>query len=726
MKFGKYLTEKERPEWSGKYVDYGALKDLIKDACKEEEEKGMRGGSYSPRLTSLTVLRSENKRDTAEEKFFQKLEEEVDKIGRFTFDMVEDLRGRLYSLQRRVEGRTEADLKNMSLSDELLKEAKSIGDEFLHLEKYVNLNYMGFHKILKKHDKQLPHSPCRQFYISHLHNQPWVQGSYADLLVTLGKVYAEIRGDVVESQPVDTSSVEVRSSTKYWISMADVSKVKHLVLPHLPVYQFDENEYTGDSQLVNSVYLDNSSLEVYHRRLMENPKTTVVRLSWYGSQDPMDVHVQRKVLSKDDILGLVGTDRVMHPMEVDEFILPPDMIVSFIEGELEVKDAAEYWKKKQLYSDKNLESKSALFEEIKKTVDSKQLKPVLRSQYMRTYFQIPFDPTVQIKLDTNITLMKENPEDGQNCISAGRWFRDPSLPVHRTEVTRFPHAVLDLRLALAKGQETPSWVQDLVMSGMLDEVNGFSKHLHGITTLFPDVVQSVPYWVDRESVRASMLSSAPDSSQDMAPSARDVFAKKEKPRRGTGESGLREPLLDDEDREEEPRREQKRYKTPAFIDWWFSKPPMQNRPKIPGHVENKMEPKTYFANERTFLSWLHMALTMGSIATAMIGISTDDAKSSSMLIAMILLPAAILMCFYSVIVYYWRSSAILHQKELYYDDRRGPLALTCVIVSCLTGILLLGLYELFEELKNTNQAERNGSPHEWFRTTLFYKFFLSE
>jgi hypothetical protein len=28
------------------------------------------------------------------------------------------------------------------------QETKSIGDEFLALEKYVNLNYMGFHKIL--------------------------------------------------------------------------------------------------------------------------------------------------------------------------------------------------------------------------------------------------------------------------------------------------------------------------------------------------------------------------------------------------------------------------------------------------------------------------------------------------------------------------------------------------------------------------------------------------
>jgi len=56
-----------------------------------------------------------------------------------------------------------------------VQDAKAIGDEFLALEKFVNLNYMGFHKILKKHDKMLPHTPCRQFYISHLHNQPWVQ-----------------------------------------------------------------------------------------------------------------------------------------------------------------------------------------------------------------------------------------------------------------------------------------------------------------------------------------------------------------------------------------------------------------------------------------------------------------------------------------------------------------------------------------------------------------------
>lgn len=41
----------------------------------------------------------------------------------------------------------------------------------------------GFHKILKKHDKLVPHAPCRQFYIAHLHQQPWVQVRWWECLL---------------------------------------------------------------------------------------------------------------------------------------------------------------------------------------------------------------------------------------------------------------------------------------------------------------------------------------------------------------------------------------------------------------------------------------------------------------------------------------------------------------------------------------------------------------
>jgi hypothetical protein len=44
-----------------------------------------------------------------------------------------------------------------------------------------------------------------------------------------------------------------RSTTKYWVRMSDVSTVKHHILQHLPVFQFNQGrDFTGDAQLINS------------------------------------------------------------------------------------------------------------------------------------------------------------------------------------------------------------------------------------------------------------------------------------------------------------------------------------------------------------------------------------------------------------------------------------------------------------------------------------------
>lgn len=413
--------------------------------------------SYSPRTTSLTVQRATASRDNAEERFFQLLESEVDKVGQFTAQVVDGLRDRLYQLQSHDhENLTEEEKKN------LLHEAQQIGDEFLALEKFVNLNYLGFHKILKKHDKNLPQTPCRQFYISHLHNQPWVQGNYSDLLVALSNLYADLRGDAVQEETVVESEEPslVYSSSQYWVKMGDVSSVKHAILPYLPVYQFNDAEYTGDSLLVNSVYFDNSSLEVYHSLLNERPNAVEIRITWFGSQESNEVFIERK--SKRQRSAILNTEE-----EFDSFPLPEEMVLSFLEGELPVTVAQDVWSSKGETEDQ-IKRHTDLFEEVQKLVDTKQLKPTIRIQFMRTLFQIPFDSTVRIKLDTNISMLKESGGDGDPILSlSGRWFRDPSLPIHRTEVTRFPHAVLQLDLSLEQGQTTPEWVAELIESGRL-------------------------------------------------------------------------------------------------------------------------------------------------------------------------------------------------------------------------------------------------------------------
>jgi SPX domain protein involved in polyphosphate accumulation len=68
-----------------------------------------------------------------------------------------------------------------------------------------------------------------------------------------------------------------------------------------------------DSQLVNSVYLDNLSMELYNGRLDKTPGAIALRHRWYGTGTPELVFVERKthreswageVSGKDRFIGL--------------------------------------------------------------------------------------------------------------------------------------------------------------------------------------------------------------------------------------------------------------------------------------------------------------------------------------------------------------------------------------------------------------------------------------
>jgi SPX domain protein involved in polyphosphate accumulation len=48
-------------------------------------------------------------------------------------------------------------------------------------------------------------------------------------------------------------------------------------------------------------------------------------------------------------------------------------------------------------------------------------------------------------------------------------------------------------------------------SGLITEVHKSSKFIHGTAVLFPDMVQSVPYWIDDESLRPSIQACAPEA-----------------------------------------------------------------------------------------------------------------------------------------------------------------------------------------------------------------------
>ena len=65
--------------------------------------------------------------------------------------------------------------------------------------------------------------------------------------------------------------------------------------------------------------------------------------------------------------------------------------------------------------------------------------------------------------------------------------------------------MLEVKLALPEGEDPPLWVQELLDSGLVHEVNKFSKFLHGTATLMPHTVEHAPYWFDDASIRPSII-----------------------------------------------------------------------------------------------------------------------------------------------------------------------------------------------------------------------------
>ena len=295
MKFGEHLKANVAPEYGDEpYLAYERLDDIIIELSSTKPSKAV----PTSRVVSLTAPPQTNAQglDTSkititEEYFLKTIESEMVKVEKFTLQQVTEIRNKLRHAEE--ESRV-LDSTDITTRESIVDAADDIANDFLRLELYVNLNFMGFHKILKKHDKHLPNNPCKQFYVNRLHAQAWVRGDYSDIVVRLSNIYALLRQDHTATENKDASQSFLRSTTKYWVKTEDVSRVKYAILRHLPVFLQKTSTGESDSQFTNSVYLDNDPLELYHGRLDKTPGAIALRLRWYGPEDPTTVFVERK------------------------------------------------------------------------------------------------------------------------------------------------------------------------------------------------------------------------------------------------------------------------------------------------------------------------------------------------------------------------------------------------------------------------------------------------
>ncbi|GAB7360797.1 hypothetical protein MBLNU230_g0784t1 [Neophaeotheca triangularis] len=503
MKFGQQLRSSLIKDWYYYYISYDDLKKSLETPY--DHANTPRGGN--PQRKAWT--------EEDEQRFVDELEQELDKVYTFQKVKSQEIIRRIKTSEKEVNdaiSRTEAATSqdaNASVEDAPTEEDFSLLEEDLSdiiadvhdLAKFTQLNYTGFQKIIKKHDKQT-NWHLKPVFAARLRARPFFKDDYDSTVINLSKLYDQVRtrgtpatGDASAGGKQQNF---VRQTTKYWVHPDNITELKLIILKHLPVLVFNPSkEFEKKDSAISSIYYDNADTwELYQGRLKKTEGAEAIRLRWYGGMDTDTIFVERKTHRED----WTGEKSVKA-----RFSLKEKNVNAFLRGDMTTEQVFEKARRDGKKSKKEIDDLEALAKEIQFRVIDRKLEPVTRSFYNRTAFQLPGDARVRISLDTELAMTREDNLDGKKR-SGDNWRRTdigidwPFSQLPPSDLEKFPYGVLEVKLQTAAGQEPPEWIRELTASHLVEAVPKFSKFIHGSATLFPDRIKLLPFWMPQMDV----------------------------------------------------------------------------------------------------------------------------------------------------------------------------------------------------------------------------------
>ncbi|KAF9583133.1 vacuolar transporter chaperone [Lunasporangiospora selenospora] len=716
MKFGHQLKTSLYPEWVFYYLAYDKLKAELK-----------------------TRLSDNNGRWTEDDEtaFAELLEKELDKVYSFQKVKSGEIMRRLQHARQQVEEITHSsDAQNEDYAI-LEEELQHIIADVHDLAKFTRLNYTGFLKIIKKHDK-LTHWILRPIFMVRLNSKPFYKENYDALIVKLSDLYDTVRtrgkAHLGDSAAGGSQQAFVRQTTKYWVHPDNVTELKLVILKHLPVLVFNPNkEFNPADSAISSIYFDNEDFELYMGRLEKSEGAEALRLRWYGGMDQQQIFVERKTHRED----WTGEKSVKARFPIKE-----KYVNAFLQGEYTMNSTIAKMKSEGKKSEKEIAEFEQLSSECQYGILTKNYKPTLRTFYNRTAFQLPGDARVRISLDTELTLVREDNLDGR-IRSGDNWRRMdigidwPFSQLPDEDICRFPYAVLEVKLQTQHGQEPPEWVRELVNSHLVEAVPKFSKFIHGVSTLIENRVSLFPFWYHQMDIdirkppskNMSILRPDPSGYSTPANTTKYEWGDEEedeenplepsdswiqRPGSSSTTSSEQTPLLPGKRRNLKnrntlispfkPGADTLRYLFRRTKDR-VTQPFGQDEEPVDGGGQTtylitppgrriatlvRVEPKVYFANERTFLSWLQFTVVLGGLSLGLLNFGDKVSRVSAGLFTFVSLSFMV----YALVTYHWRAYKIRNKELGPFDDRIGPTLLCFILLTAiLTNFFLQWGYE---------------------------------
>eukprot|EP00803_Ostreobium_quekettii_P005964 evm.model.scf_477.7 EVM.evm.TU.scf_477.7 scf_477:70344-72876(+) len=131
---------------------------------------------------------------------------------------------------------------------------------------------------------------------------------------------------------------------------------------------------------------------------------------------------------------------------------------------------------------------------------------------------------------------------------------------------------------------------------------------------------------------------------------------------------------------------------------------------VPRKVPLRVEPKTHFSNERTFMAWVQMAVTLAGLSSALLSLQYTVTQSSGPqqqlvesvintrtvdIVTMAMVPLALFMIIYATYMFWKRREDMLNCQIGYFDEKVFPLAAGALITLCLGAVFVLSVVDIF-------------------------------
>lgn len=711
MRYGAQLQNSRYKPWADSYIDYPKLKKLLREKDSEED-----GDEWT---------------DDDENRFTEELlNTQLEKVNTFQSETYQNLRQRTTECENRL-GKVADDGKEKfaTLREEVIEELDDITKKINELEKYSRVNFTGFLKAAKKHDRRRGAKykirPLLQVRLAAL---PFNSEDYSPLLYEISTMYAFAQGTAEAEEGASKPRSESKSegdkysSYKFWVHEDNLVEAKTYILRRLPVLVYNPQasktvESGGSDPTLTSLYFDNSNFSLYNDKIGKTGQVSSLRLRWFGQLNSKpEVFFEKKTIGEDG-----ESEEVRVPIK-EKYVQP------FLSGEYRLNKDIEKLKEREGASGDGAAKLQHNVDEIQSFLQENDLQPMLRANYTRTAFQIPGDSRVRVSIDTDLAFIREDSLDKERpCRSPNAWHRTdvdtldlkfPFSTISEGEVARFPYAVLEIKIKKGVSKRTMKWVDELMSSHLVKEAPKFSKFVHGVAQLFDDHVNSLPFWlgdletdirqdpqdayreeqekkaaqVANEQAVEGFLGSTPQQSNGLvvgSPASQHLSDKHGEPA----------PTIKPAKPEDSPAAARGGDTAPSGrgISSLFSfttlsntkyarahrrgqvtLPPGVTKPKvwIKDNFTASVEPKVWLANERTFVKWQHVGILLASLSLALFN-SAGSSNTIARTLAVIYTLFAVFAFGWGWWMYIERCRMIKARSGKDFDNPLGPI-IVCI------------------------------------------------